>query len=214
MSKVRILNVGAGLVDPAGLKLHEANPRQGDLGAVIESFKANGFWGRVVVDKRTGRVLAGNHRVMAARQLDMPEIPVEYVETDGDEHALRILLADNRTSDLGDYDRAGLADLLEHLASTDAGLVGTGYDGDALDELLSDLGRTGDDWAGAMGALPDGEKAPFQQMTFTLHDTQADTVREAMERAKDEGAGFPGSVNENSNGNALAAICAAYLAAP
>jgi hypothetical protein len=49
-------------------------------------------------------------------------------------------------------------------------------------------------------------------MTFTLHTTQADIVREALEAAK--GAGdFVDSPNENSNGNALARLAELALGA-
>jgi hypothetical protein len=54
--------------------------------------------------------------------------------------------------------------------------------------------------------LKDGDRAPFQQMTFTLHDEQAKQVKSAMDKAKDEG-GSESGLNENSNGNALAWIC-------
>jgi hypothetical protein len=57
--------------------------------------------------------------------------------------------------------------------------------------------------------LADGDKAPFQQMTFTLHDSQAEVVRRAMEKAK-EADDFSDCPNENSNGNALAVIAEAY----
>jgi hypothetical protein len=58
--------------------------------------------------------------------------------------------------------------------------------------------------------LADGDRAPFQQMTFTLHDSQAEIVKEAMEAAKAKGP-FENTENENSNGNALARIVEAYL---
>ncbi len=58
--------------------------------------------------------------------------------------------------------------------------------------------------------LPTDDKAPFQQLTFTLHDTQADLVGQALDLAKKAGP-FIGSPNENSNGNALARIAEAYL---
>lgn len=63
--------------------------------------------------------------------------------------------------------------------------------------------------AEAFGALPTGDREPFQQMTFTLHDTQAEIVRRAIERAKAAGP-FHGP-NANSNGNALARMAEAYL---
>ncbi len=62
----------------------------------------------------------------------------------------------------------------------------------------------------AFGGLPTEDRAPFQQMTFTLHDEQSETVREAMKLAKAQGA-FIDSPNENSNGNALARICETYI---
>ena len=60
------------------------------------------------------------------------------------------------------------------------------------------------------GGLPTEDRAPFQQMTFTLHDEQSETVREAIKLAKAQGA-FTDSTNENSNGNALARICETYI---
>ena len=50
--------------------------------------------------------------------------------------------------------------------------------------------------------LKDGDRAPFQQMTFTLHDEQAEEINAAIAKAKGEGGG-QSAVNENSNGNAL-----------
>ena len=68
----------------------------------------------------------------------MSELPVAYLDVD-DDRAERILLADNRSNDLASYDDHALADLLQTLTATDHGLLGTGYDGDDLDQLLRDL---------------------------------------------------------------------------
>ncbi|MHC4088693.1 MAG: hypothetical protein ACYSVY_00170 [Planctomycetota bacterium] len=71
---------------------------------------------------------------------------------------------------------------------------------------------SGEDWATALGGLPDGDRAPFQQMTFTLHDSQVEQVKAALGVAKGMGA-FIDSPNENSNGNALARICETFVTA-
>lgn len=139
---IRILNTESKMVAPETLTLHDRNANEGDIGAIVESFVSNGFWGRVIVDTRTGEVLAGNHRVMAAVQLMMPQIPVEYVTTDNAEHALRILAADNRINRLGRDDENKLAELLAELSNTETGLAGTGFSGDDLDQLISDLAGT------------------------------------------------------------------------
>lgn len=120
-----------------GLVHHPNNPRQGDVGAIHQSIEANGFYGAVIVQKSTQHVLAGNHRLEAARASGAKTLPVIEVDVD-DPTALRIMLADNRTSDLASNDEEALAALLEELA-TDGGLEGSGYDGDDLDQLLSDL---------------------------------------------------------------------------
>jgi hypothetical protein len=47
-------------------------------------------------------------------------------------------------------------------------------------------------------------------MTFTVHDSQHQLVESAIAKAK-QGGGDSSDLNENSNGNALAFICKAYL---
>lgn len=125
---------------PVGdLALLPGNPRQGDIGAVSESMRVNGVYQPIIVNRGTltGRpfeVIAGNHRAQAAQQLGHDTIPAVILDVD-DEAATRIALADNRTSDLATYDTEALAMMLQNLPD----LVGTGYDGDDLDDLLGQL---------------------------------------------------------------------------
>lgn len=109
---------------------HPENPRQGDVGAIHASIIANGFYGALVVQKSSGRILAGNHRYLAAREAGLTELPAVIVDVD-DAAALRILLADNRTNDLASYDEAVLATILAGLDD----LTGTGYTLDDFDDL-------------------------------------------------------------------------------
>jgi len=126
------------MVGVNSLHVHPANPRQGDVGAIYESIEHNGFYGAIIVQRSSGAILAGNHRYMAAVQSGITELPVLYVDVD-DDRALRILLADNRTNDKASYDNSTLAEILSDLANT-SDLLGTGYDGDDLDELIAGLG--------------------------------------------------------------------------
>jgi len=119
---------------------HPSNIRQGDIGAICQSLHHHGQYRPIVVQRSTGQILAGNHTYHAARSLGWPEIAATFVECD-DDQALRILLVDNRANDLATYDDAALVDLLRQLAETDLGLDGTLFDGDALDQLIHDLGR-------------------------------------------------------------------------
>ena len=62
----------------------------------------------------------------------------------------------------------------------------------------------GDDF-GDTFSLPSGDKAPFQQMTFTLADEQATVIKKAIDDIKetDDYKYAETMGNENSNGNAL-----------
>jgi DNA modification methylase len=120
------------------LEPHPANPRQGDVGLIHSLIEENGWYGVIVAQRSSGRILAGNHRWRAAKAAGLVELPVAYLDVD-DDRAERILLADNRSNDLASYDDHALADLLQSLTATTNGLVGTGWDGDDLDTLLRDL---------------------------------------------------------------------------
>lgn len=58
-------------------------------------------------------------------------------------------------------------------------------------------------------ALPDGGDPDFQQMTFTLHNSQKQIVDEALAKAKNYIVGD--EPNENSNGNALYYLAKAFI---
>lgn len=117
------------------------NPRRGNVPAIQESIIKNGQFKPLIVNAgtHTGRkneVLAGNHTLLAIRELsgtehELTEVDVYLVDVT-DEEANRIVLADNRTSDLGTYDQHDLVALLTDL---DHDLDGTGYDYDDLDDL-------------------------------------------------------------------------------
>lgn len=121
------------------LKHHPKNPRKGDVKSITESIEHNGFYGVVVAQKSTGYVLAGNHRMMAAKEAGLDSLPVAYVDVD-DATALKILLADNRTNDLATYDNKELAELLADVSNT-IGLDGTGFDEAFLDGLIGELAQ-------------------------------------------------------------------------
>jgi len=147
----RTINDKYELVATRLLETHPDNPRRGNLAQVVESIATNGLFGALVVNRRTRQVLAGNHRLLAARELGMEKVPVVWVDV-GDEQALRILVADNRTSDLASYDEAKLGEALEALRvagelSGVNGLEGTGFDHGDLTQLLAKLHpQEGEGW--------------------------------------------------------------------
>jgi ParB-like chromosome segregation protein Spo0J len=63
------------MVDLADLRTHPRNVNHGDLGAILESIDANGFYGAIVAQRSTGYILAGNHRYMALREQNAAMVP-------------------------------------------------------------------------------------------------------------------------------------------
>lgn len=122
------------LVKTGSLKPYDKNPRKGDVRAIAESLAAHGQFKPIVVQKSTRKILAGNHTWQAAQTLGWDEIAAVVIDVD-DEQAAKIVLADNRTSELGDFDYEALAELLQDIEDT----VGTGYSESDLEALLSSV---------------------------------------------------------------------------
>ena len=127
-------------VDIETLQRHPENPRQGDIGAITTSIAENGWFGTVVAQISTRRVLAGNHRLQAAQHAGLKTIPVFWVDCD-DTQARKILLADNRMSDLANWDEPYLADMLQVLSNQGA-MAGTGFDAQDIEDILAATGET------------------------------------------------------------------------
>lgn len=182
--------------DPANVRKHNEK----NLDAIKASLTRFGQQKPIVIDK-SGVVRAGNGTLAAAKALGWAEIDCVETELEGAE-ATAYAIADNRTAELAEWDEAALTAVLQSLEHEDAGLLeAAGFTGDELEKMT---GQFGVDEAG-MPSLASGDREPFQQMTFTLHDSQAELVKRALGIAKDNG-GAVSDVNENSNGNALAWI--------
>jgi DNA modification methylase len=129
---------------------HPRNPRKGAVDAIDQSIAENGFYGAVIVQKSSSLILAGRHRWERAQAAGIATVPVIWVDVD-DQAALRILAADNRTSDLAGYDPQALAELLESVRTESGGFEGTGYDEASFNEILA---QAGDAILAANGGAP------------------------------------------------------------
>jgi DNA modification methylase len=125
------------------LKHHPRNANNGDVEAIKKSLAVNGWYGSVVANMSTKHILAGNHRVMAAKALGWETVPVQWVDVTPEEE-LRILVVDNRTTRIGQDDTTKITDILAELANTPIGLEGTGYGAADLDALIDELAGTAD----------------------------------------------------------------------
>ena len=148
---------------------------------------------RPIVIDNMGMILGGNMRYRALQELGFKEIPDTWVKRAEEltaEEKRRFIIADN--VGFGEWDWDELAN------NWDAGdLEAWGLDTPGFDVSPDDMGEG--------FSLPDGDKAPFQQMTFTLADEQAEQIKNAIAdiKATEEYKYCETLGNENSNGNAL-----------
>lgn len=196
--------IGSISPDPANVRQHPDR----NLETIKASLLRFGQQKPIVVDAK-GIIRAGNGTHAAAKALGWETIQI--VRSDlADSEATAYSIADNRTAELAVWEAEGLSAQLEALIDEGFPIAATGFSTDELDTMIAALTTPEDSaWGNALD-LPEGDRAPFQQMTFTLSDEQAEQVKRAMDHAKAEGA-FIDTGNENSNGNALARICETYL---
>lgn len=114
---------------------HPENARRGDVDKIADSLNHHGQYKPIVVNRRNHLILAGNHTFLAAKKLKWRNIGVVWVDVD-EVTEKKILIVDNRTTDLSSYNEPALKFMLEDLPD----LEGTGFNLDdlgMLDELLN-----------------------------------------------------------------------------
>jgi DNA modification methylase len=123
------------MVPVEDLHLDPSNARTGhDIDQIAASIQEFGFADPIEAQRGTGRIIAGNGRYQAARQLKMEAVPVVWHDMD-DLQATRYGLANNRLTDKSEWDMDILPTLLAE--------VGTdipGFDDDFMASL--DMGDT------------------------------------------------------------------------
>jgi ParB-like chromosome segregation protein Spo0J len=135
-------------------------------------------------------VLGGNMRLKASKEVGLKELPIILADDWTEEQKAEFLIKDN--VGFGEWDWDQLTSEWDTDKLDEWGLDLPGFDLNA-DELGTDF------------SLPEGDKAPFQQMTFTLADEQAEQIKNAIADIKEtEEYKYAETMgNENTNGNAL-----------
>jgi len=124
----------------------DENPRRGDTDLIGASIDRLGFYGAVLVQKSSGRIIAGNHRSRAAREHGADSVPALILDVTDDE-ARRIMLMDNASQNRASMDEAVLLETLRTFIDGDeADLAGTGYTDDELEVLTRTVEAAQTDW--------------------------------------------------------------------
>jgi ParB-like chromosome segregation protein Spo0J len=161
-------------------------------------------WTIPVLADEAGMIIAGHARVSAAEINGYEEAPVMVARGWSEAKKRAYVLADNKLAMNAGWNEEMLGVELLELRDLGFHMPVIGFDQNELDGLMREVAEAG------YPELPEGDRAPYQQVTFTLHDEQVKIVQAAVTAAKERGP-FEGSLNDNANGNALTRICEAYL---
>lgn len=157
--------------DPANVRRHGAK----NMFAIKASLQEFGQIEPLVVQRYSGKVIGGNGRLAAMRDLGWKECDV--VEIDASETAAtRIGIALNRTGELAEWDTESLATILDTLRDADE-LSGTGFDSDDLKKLLGDRSSLGEDL---------GEVGPME-FRVVIEGLTEDSQADLLSRLEEEG---------------------------
>lgn len=155
------------------LNAYHLNPRRGDTEAVGNSVDALGQYKAIVANKGTKskggytrEILAGNHTWRAMKERGHTEILVHWVDVD-DQTAKKIVVNDNRTSDLATNDDHVLAEILSSMDDMD-GVAYTPYDLEVLASLLEDEVIKDDD---LQDALDESDQAGWPTIKIQVDPT-------------------------------------------
>ena len=137
----------------------DVNPKDHDIGQIYQSMKRFGFTSPVMLNEKTGKLLAGHGRLetlaMFKRSGDKPPERIRVREEDGewlvpvlrginfdsDVEAQSYLLADNRLTEIGGWNSDELIGSLQDILAEGGDLDGIGWDLDDIENLITDSER-------------------------------------------------------------------------
>ena len=165
---------------------------------IANSIKEFGWQQPLVLDK-DNVVVIGHGRLLAAKKLGFNEVPCVRADDLSDEQIKALRLADNKTNESG-WDLDLLDIELDDIFNIDMSEFGF-----ALEK---------DENHGTDFSLPEGDKSPVQNMTFTFSDDEAEVVKNAIAEMKKSKLfeQYDNPFNENGNGKALYLVVSEWQA--
>lgn len=112
------------------------------LGRIIQ---AAGWRQPITVSNRSGFIVKGHGRLLAAKKAGLTEVPVDYQEYANEAEEYADLIADNRLAELSEIDTELLADIFQDIDLSEIPAELTGYTESEINDLTSALADELDD---------------------------------------------------------------------
>lgn len=130
------------------------------LGAII---RATGWRGSITVSNRSGLIVKGHGRLMAAQLEDLADVPVEYQDYASEAEELADLTADNRIAELATTDNQLLAAIFADIDAGEIPFMLSGYTEEEHEEIVAALSDALSDQDDTEEATDEAEEQPPRQ---------------------------------------------------
>lgn len=128
------------LVPVDELKANPRNPNthpQRQVELLAKNIRYFGWRQTVTVSKRSGLIVSGHGRLMAAKHLGVEVVPVDFQDFADENDELAVLVADNRLAELSTVDLNELEKIAGDWKETDFDTILAGFEPADLDALLN-----------------------------------------------------------------------------
>ena len=129
------------LVSVDSLNPNPKNPNKhpdSQIELLSKNIKYLGWRHPITVSKRSGFIVAGHGRLMAAKKLGVQIVPVDYQDFNSDADEMAVLVADNRLAELSETSEEDLKNILYELdGKIEIDL--TGFSDAEVEQLLRDI---------------------------------------------------------------------------
>lgn len=133
------------IVEVKDMKPNPKNPNQHppeQIKILASVIRATGWRGPITVSKRSGLIVRGHGRLLAAQLDDLSEVPVDYQDYANEAEEWADLIADNRLAELSEINHKLLADLCAEIDTGEIPFMLSGYTEEEYGNIVTALSET------------------------------------------------------------------------
>lgn len=130
-----IIDVGKAIPNPKNPNHHP----QSQVSLLAKIIKSQGWRQPITISNRSGLIVKGHGRLLAAIELGADKVPVEYQEYETEADEIADLTADNRLAELAEMETDSLTEILQELKEEGFDIELAGYTSEDLEKLLEDF---------------------------------------------------------------------------
>lgn len=133
------------IVDTVKMVPNPANPNKhpdDQIKMLAKIIKSSGWRQPITVSNRSGYIVKGHGRLMAAQLAGLDQVPVDYQDYASEAEEYADLIADNRIAELAEVNNKMLADIFAEIDTGEIDLDQTGYKETEIEQIINQLAES------------------------------------------------------------------------